>query len=171
MLARAHQDAIWRRTTAHHQLWLLLRELEASLMVALSDPDDERLFPALSGFRPSRYSSTVALCSIDGSAVAFLPTDRPATDPNAERLEVMVQQFGKDPHVAHRLLRLVQEWHQIGRPYSGRMEMRAYSKEKPPAADDAIVIPAGTRYGFTCGESGMEFLTIRTGEATVTLDE
>ena len=26
VLARAHQDAIWRRTTAHHQLRSLLRE-------------------------------------------------------------------------------------------------------------------------------------------------
>jgi quercetin dioxygenase-like cupin family protein len=33
--------------------------------------------------------------------------------------------------------------------------------------DDSIVIHAGTRYGFTCGPEGMEFLTIRTGEATV----
>jgi len=33
--------------------------------------------------------------------------------------------------------------------------------------DDSIVIHAGTRYGFTCGPEGMEFITIRTGEATV----
>ena len=33
--------------------------------------------------------------------------------------------------------------------------------------DDAIVIHADTRYGFTCGPEGMEFLTIRTGEARV----
>jgi quercetin dioxygenase-like cupin family protein len=32
--------------------------------------------------------------------------------------------------------------------------------------DDSIVIHADTRYGFTCGPQGMEFLTIRTGEAT-----
>ena len=31
--------------------------------------------------------------------------------------------------------------------------------------DDAIVIRASYRYGFTCGPEGMEFLTIRTGEA------
>ncbi len=37
--------------------------------------------------------------------------------------------------------------------------------------DDAIVIKANTRYGFTCGETGMEFLTIRAGEATTELDE
>ncbi|MDG2305516.1 MAG: cupin domain-containing protein [Candidatus Binatia bacterium] len=35
---------------------------------------------------------------------------------------------------------------------------------------DSIVIHGGTRYGFTCAEEGMEFLTIRTGEATVTLE-
>lgn len=34
-------------------------------------------------------------------------------------------------------------------------------------ADDAIVIRANERYGFQCGDEGMEFLTIRTGEATV----
>ena len=31
--------------------------------------------------------------------------------------------------------------------------------------DDSIVIRASYRYGFTCGPNGMEFLTIRTGEA------
>ena len=33
-------------------------------------------------------------------------------------------------------------------------------------ADDTIVIYARTRYGFTCGPEGMEFLTIRLGEAS-----
>jgi len=33
--------------------------------------------------------------------------------------------------------------------------------------DDSIVIHADTRYGFTCGPDAMEFITIRTGEATV----
>ncbi|MCB9724584.1 MAG: hypothetical protein H6748_11110 [Spirochaetaceae bacterium] len=36
-------------------------------------------------------------------------------------------------------------------------------------ADDTIVIPARTRYGFTCGEAGMEFLTVRLGEADTRL--
>lgn len=35
---------------------------------------------------------------------------------------------------------------------------------------DSIVIHANTRYGFTCGPEGMDFLTIRMGEAKVTLD-
>lgn len=30
---------------------------------------------------------------------------------------------------------------------------------------DIVVIPARNRYGFTCGDSGMEFLTIRTAES------
>jgi quercetin dioxygenase-like cupin family protein len=34
-------------------------------------------------------------------------------------------------------------------------------------ADDAIVIHANHEYGFRCGDQGMEFLTIRTGEASV----
>ena len=38
-------------------------------------------------------------------------------------------------------------------------------------AGDAIVIRAHTRYGFTCGPEGMDFLTIRRGEATVALSE
>ena len=33
--------------------------------------------------------------------------------------------------------------------------------------DDSIVIHANFRYGFTCGSNGMEFLTIRMGEAGV----
>ena len=33
-------------------------------------------------------------------------------------------------------------------------------------ADDTVVIPAKNRYGFMCGPDGMEFLTIRLGEAT-----
>lgn len=37
--------------------------------------------------------------------------------------------------------------------------------------DDTIVIEANTRYGFTCGSSGMEFLTIRVGDATTALTE
>jgi quercetin dioxygenase-like cupin family protein len=37
--------------------------------------------------------------------------------------------------------------------------------------DDAVAIRAGTRYGFTCGALGMEFLTIRTGEASVAIVE
>ena len=36
-------------------------------------------------------------------------------------------------------------------------------------ADDTIVIPARNRYGFTCGPEGMDFLTIRLGEATTEL--
>lgn len=35
--------------------------------------------------------------------------------------------------------------------------------------DDAIVIHGGFLYGFTCGGEGMEFLTIRMGEASVDL--
>lgn len=34
---------------------------------------------------------------------------------------------------------------------------------------DSIVIHAHTTYGFTCGDEGMDFLTIRTGEARVSL--
>jgi quercetin dioxygenase-like cupin family protein len=33
------------------------------------------------------------------------------------------------------------------------------------AANDAMVLRAGHRYGFTCGPEGMTFLTIRTAEA------
>jgi quercetin dioxygenase-like cupin family protein len=36
-------------------------------------------------------------------------------------------------------------------------------------ADDTIVIPAKNRYGFTCGPDGMEFLTVRLGEASTEL--
>lgn len=38
-------------------------------------------------------------------------------------------------------------------------------------ADDTIVINANTRYGFTCGSEGMEFLTIRAGESSTSLAE
>jgi quercetin dioxygenase-like cupin family protein len=34
---------------------------------------------------------------------------------------------------------------------------------------DCIVIYAKYRYGFVCGPEGMDFMTIRTGEATLTL--
>ena len=34
---------------------------------------------------------------------------------------------------------------------------------------DSIVIHADTHYGFTCGGDGMDFLTIRTGEAKVSI--
>jgi quercetin dioxygenase-like cupin family protein len=37
--------------------------------------------------------------------------------------------------------------------------------------DDVIVIHADYRYGFTCGPEGMEFITIRTGEATTSVRE
>ena len=36
---------------------------------------------------------------------------------------------------------------------------------------DSIVIHADTHYGFTCGGEGMDFLTIRTGEAKVALGD
>jgi quercetin dioxygenase-like cupin family protein len=36
-------------------------------------------------------------------------------------------------------------------------------------AEDTVVIPAKNRYGFTCGSQGMEFLTIRLGEASTEL--
>lgn len=39
------------------------------------------------------------------------------------------------------------------------------------AANDSIVIHANYRYGFTCGSEGMEFLTIRMGEARMAVDE
>ena len=35
---------------------------------------------------------------------------------------------------------------------------------------DSIVIRANTHYGFTCGAEGMDFLTIRTGEASVAME-
>ena len=35
---------------------------------------------------------------------------------------------------------------------------------------DSIVIRADTHYGFTCGSDGMDFLTIRTGEARVAME-
>ena len=34
---------------------------------------------------------------------------------------------------------------------------------------DSVTIHAGTEYGFTCGPDGMDFLTIRRGEASVEL--
>jgi MFS family permease/quercetin dioxygenase-like cupin family protein len=34
---------------------------------------------------------------------------------------------------------------------------------------DAMVLRAGHRYGFTCGDEGMTFVTVRTGEAAVSL--
>jgi quercetin dioxygenase-like cupin family protein len=37
-------------------------------------------------------------------------------------------------------------------------------------AGDSIVIRADTHYGFTCGDEGMDFLTIRTGEARVAME-
>ena len=37
-------------------------------------------------------------------------------------------------------------------------------------ADDSIVIRAGYRYGFTCGPEGLEFLTIRRGEAAMSFE-
>jgi quercetin dioxygenase-like cupin family protein len=36
-------------------------------------------------------------------------------------------------------------------------------------ANDAVAIRAGHEYGFECGADGMRFVTIRTGEANVTL--
>lgn len=37
--------------------------------------------------------------------------------------------------------------------------------------NDSIVIHAEYRYGFTCGPDGMEFLTIRVGEASMSMNE
>ena len=37
--------------------------------------------------------------------------------------------------------------------------------------DDAIVIQAGTIYGFSCGPEGLDFLTFRLGEAKVAMRE
>jgi len=37
------------------------------------------------------------------------------------------------------------------------------------AANDAVAIRAHHEYGFECGEEGMRFLTIRTGESSVTV--
>ncbi len=34
--------------------------------------------------------------------------------------------------------------------------------------DDSAVIPAGQEYGFTCGPSGMDFLTIRAADSQAT---
>jgi quercetin dioxygenase-like cupin family protein len=34
---------------------------------------------------------------------------------------------------------------------------------------DSMVLEAGYEYGFTAGEQGMTFLTVRTGEASITL--
>jgi len=36
--------------------------------------------------------------------------------------------------------------------------------------NDAMAIPAHHSYGFTCGEGGMRFLTIRTGEAHTAME-
>jgi quercetin dioxygenase-like cupin family protein len=36
-------------------------------------------------------------------------------------------------------------------------------------AGDAMALSAGHRYGFRCGDDGMTFLTIRAGEAAITL--
>ena len=36
VLARAHQDAIWRRTTAHHQLRSLLREFYPTFLAVFT---------------------------------------------------------------------------------------------------------------------------------------
>lgn len=37
-------------------------------------------------------------------------------------------------------------------------------------SDDSIVIHAGYRYGFTCRPEGMEFLTIRRGETSMSAE-
>ncbi len=36
--------------------------------------------------------------------------------------------------------------------------------------DDSIVIRANYRYGFTCGPEGMEFLTVRTADAGMSVE-
>lgn len=36
--------------------------------------------------------------------------------------------------------------------------------------NDAMVLPAGHRYGFTCGPEGMTFVTVRTADAATTMD-
>lgn len=36
---------------------------------------------------------------------------------------------------------------------------------EPLGPDDSAVIPGGHEYGFTCGPDGMDFLTIRAGDA------
>ena len=36
-------------------------------------------------------------------------------------------------------------------------------------ANDALTVPANHEYGFRCGEEGMRFITIRTGQADVRL--
>ena len=43
---------------------------------------------------------------------------------------------------------------------------------EPPVtlgADDSIIVEASHEYGFLCGDEGMEFITIRTGEARIEL--
>jgi quercetin dioxygenase-like cupin family protein len=37
--------------------------------------------------------------------------------------------------------------------------------------DDSIIVEARHEYGFLCGDKGMEFLTIRTGEASIDLSD
>ena len=47
----------------------------------------------------------------------------------------------------------------------------AFDDSEELGPGDSIVIRAGTKYAFTCGDDGMDFLTIRKGEARVALEE
>lgn len=53
----------------------------------------------------------------------------------------------------------------------GGATVTAAGVEDPITLDkgDAIVLEGGYEYGFTCGEQGMQFVTIRTEDSTTTL--
>ena len=80
VLARAHQDAIWRRTTAHHQLRSLLREF----------------YPTFLAVFTSRF--TLGIASPEARAVlAIAPTPAAAAKLSVSRVAAALRRAGRQP--------------------------------------------------------------------------
>jgi transposase len=78
VLARAHQDAIWRRTTAHHQLRSLLREFYPTFLAVFN----------------SRF--TLGIASPEArAALAIAPTPDAATKLSVSRIAAALRRAGR----------------------------------------------------------------------------
>jgi transposase len=82
VLARAHQDAIWRRTTAHHQLRSLLLEF----------------YPTFLAVFASRF--TVGIASPEAGAVlAIVPTPAAAAKLSVSRIAAALRRAGRSRNI------------------------------------------------------------------------
>jgi hypothetical protein len=131
-------------------IWLAIHEPGFARLSAMGELAERGKIPPLLGFAGEWKSAhTVVLIESDGLAALMRPPGQVAPFEDLEKVytdptvfELYVRQLGPGGNAARRLLKIIQDWDQAGKPASAALRLRA--------------IPAEIDYSPTQGEYLLE---------------